>query len=146
MGQIIVKTEAMSIEGKELYPVDTSFWEDLWDHFTSDLEEVVIHCLNEETEPMEELNQISYQTMNGYMHNELTITLTEDNRLYLRNSSIDLVVGGLKWNKMIFYKDGKVYLEINHYGSEITFYFVEKDMLEQVNFIFPITTEVEYIS
>jgi hypothetical protein len=146
MGQIKVTVESMSIEGKEMYPVDTSFWEDLWDHFTNDLEEVVIHCLNEEMDPCEEVNQIAYQTINEYMHNELTVMLNEENRLFLRNSSVDPVVGGLKWNRMLFYKDGKVYLEINHYGSEVIFYQAEEDMIEQVEFILPTTTEVEYIS
>ena len=59
VGNVVVTTEAMSVEGKSSFPIDTSFWEDLWDQYTNEFQEVVIHCWLEELEVLEELNSIT---------------------------------------------------------------------------------------
>ena len=56
MGNVIVTTEAISMEGKSSFAMDTSYWVELWDQYTNEISEVVIHCWKEEEEVIEELS------------------------------------------------------------------------------------------
>lgn len=143
MGNVVVTTEAMSVEGKSSFPVDTSFWEDLWDQYTNEFEEVVIHCWMEELDILEELNSRAVSVQTEGLMKVFTINLTDENRLYFRNYSVD-PKGGLKWFTMFFQQDGVEQMEVGHYGSEIILYKVNKEEAEKFVEIFPKIADSEY--
>lgn len=132
MGNIVVSIETTSTNDKSSFATNTSFWTDLWDNYTSEFQEVVIHCWKEELAAIEELSARAISVMDEGLMKVLTINLNEDNRLFLRSHTID-VNGGLKWFAMFFYVDGDERLEISHYGSEIILYKVDEE--EAKNFI-----------
>ncbi|TQR14058.1 hypothetical protein FG382_10525 [Psychrobacillus lasiicapitis] len=115
----------MSIEGKSSFALDTSFWEDLWDNYTTTFHDVVIHCWKEEEEIIEELRPKAISILNEGLVKVMTVNLNEENHTYFRNNSID-PKGGLKWFMMFFNKDGDERLEIGHYGSEVILYKVDE--------------------
>ena len=143
MGNVIVTTEAMSVEGKSSFPIDTSFWEDLWDQYTNEFEEVVIHCWTEELDVFEELNARAVSVQTEGLMKVITVNLTDENRLFFRNYSVD-PKGGLKWFTMFFQMDGAEHMEIGHYGSEIILYNVDEEEAAKFVEIFPKITDSEY--
>lgn len=120
----------MSIEGKSSFALDTSFWEDLWDNYTTTFQDVVIHCWKEEEEIIEELRPKAISILNEGLVKVITVNLNEENHTYFRNNSID-PKGGLKWFMMFFNKDGDERLEIGHYGSEVILYKVDEENAEK---------------
>lgn len=143
MGNVVVTTEAMSVEGKSSFPIETSFWEDLWDQYTTEFQEVVVHCWMEEIDVFEELNSRAVSVQTEGLMKVVTINLTDENRLYFRNYSVD-PKGGLKWFTMFFHVDGVEQLEIGHYGSEIILYKVNEEEAEKFIEIFPKTADSVY--
>lgn len=143
MGQLVIHVEAMSLAEKESFPTDLSFWEDLWDQYTTKYSEVVIHCWSEEEQVVNELIEKSFEAMNEGLMKVFTVNLNEENRLYFRNYSMD-PKGGLKWFTMFFQENGEEQLEIGHYGSEIIFSNVTEENAEEIKAIFPISTDMEY--
>lgn len=143
LGQLVIQVESMSLEEKTLFPIDLSFWEDLWDQYTTQYSEVVIHCWAEEEDAVNELSEKSFEVMNEGLMKVITVNLNDENRLFFRNYSID-PVGGLKWFTMFFNAEGEEELEIGHYGSEIIFSNVDEEKAEEIKGIFPISTDMEY--
>ncbi|MEI4769200.1 hypothetical protein WAX74_06030 [Psychrobacillus sp. FJAT-51614] len=135
MGNIVITGETISTNEKSSFAMNTSFWIDLWDKYTNEFHEVVIHCWKEELDVIEELSPRAVSVMDEGLIKVLTINLNEENRLFFRNSSIDLK-GGLKWFKMFFHVDGDERLEIGHYGSEIILYKVNEEVANNFVSIF----------
>lgn len=136
MGNITITIESISVEGKSSCPVDTSFWESLWEQYTAEFTELVIHCWMEEQEVVDELAARAVNVMNEGLMKVFTINLSEDNRLFFRNYSID-PKGGLKWFTMFFHVNGDERLEIGHYGAEIILYHVDKEKASEFSALFP---------
>jgi hypothetical protein len=143
VGQLVIKVESMSLEEKAVFPTDLSFWEDLWDQYTNEYSEVVIHCWAEEEEVVNELSEKSFEALNEGLMKVFTVNLNDENRLFFRNYSQD-PIGGLKWFTMFFNTNGEEQLEIGQYGAEIIFSNVDEEKAEEIKAIFPISTEMEY--
>ena len=143
MGNITVTMEAMSVEGKSLCPVETSFWEDLWDQYTADFQEVVVHCWKEEQEAIDELSPRAINVINEGLMKVITVNLSDENRLFFRNYSVD-PRGGLKWFTMFFQVDGEEGLEIGNYGSEIILYNMNEEEKERFISIFSTSAITHY--
>ena len=138
-----VRLETMSTKEKTYFPTSTSYWEDLWDTYTVDFASVEIHCWKEEKHHIEELSPIAARTQDRNLVVELTLTLNEENRTFLRNESSD-INGGLKWFALFFYQEATQMLEIGRYGSEIALYGITEEEGEEFKKIFPEGTEFEY--
>jgi|GEM_PF-5305440 len=136
MGNITVTIESSSVDGKSSCPVDTSFWKNIWEQYTTEFTELIIHCWMEEQEVVDELGARAVNVINEGLMKVFTINLSEDNRLFFCNYSID-PKGGLKWFKMFFHVNGDERLEIGHYGSEITLYNVDKEKATEFSALFP---------
>ncbi|MFJ8066151.1 hypothetical protein ACIQYS_16110 [Psychrobacillus sp. NPDC096426] len=130
MGNVIVTTESMSIDGKSSFASDTSFWTDLWDLYTDEIDDVIIQSWKEEVEVIDELRPKAVSSINEGLVKVMTINLNEENRTYFRNNSID-PKGGLKWFKMFLNTAGDERLEIGHYGAEIILYKVNEEEAEK---------------
>lgn len=135
LGNVIVTTESMSIDGKSSFASDTSFWTNLWDLYTNEIDDVIIQSWKEEVAVIDELKPRSTSSINEGLVKVITINLNEENRTFFRNNSID-PKGGLKWFKMFFNKAGDERLEIGHYGSEIILYKVDEEEAEKFISIF----------
>lgn len=135
MGNIVITLESMSTNEKSSFPSNTDYWSNLWDNYTNDYPEVVIHCWEEETDAIEELSARAVSVLNEGLMKIITVNLNEDNRLFFRNYSSD-PKGGLKWFMMFFHIDGEERLEIGRYGSEIILYKVDEEEAEVFSAIF----------
>ena len=95
MKHVRIHLETTHTENKSSVPIDTSYWEQLWDTYTSDFASVEIHSWLEEREQLEELSKIAANSIEQGLVKAFTITLNEENCNYLRNHSLDSN-GGLK--------------------------------------------------
>jgi hypothetical protein len=143
MKHVRIHLETTHTEKKSSVPVDTSYWETLWDTYTSDFASVEIHCWQEETEQLHELTNLSAQSIDQGLVKSFTITLNEVNRTYLRNHAIDSN-GGIKWFTLFFYKEDIQMMEIAQYGSEIVLYGVDKNEAAEFHTLFPENADAEY--
>lgn len=138
-----VRLETTSTSEKTVFPKSTSYWQELWDTYTTDFVSVEIHCWKEETNHIDELVLIASQNEDQNLVLSFLITLNEENRNFLRNHSVDSN-GGLKWFSLFFYKEATQMLEIGRYGSEIALYGVTEEEGEHFKKIFPEDAEFEY--
>ena len=143
MKHVRIHLETTHTEKKSSVPIDTSYWEKLWDTYTSDFASVEIHSWLEETEQLAELSKIAANSSEQGLVKSFTITLNEENCNYLRNHSIDSN-GGLKWFTIFFYKEDIQMLEIAQYGSEIVLYGVDKKEAAEFETLFPENANAEY--
>lgn len=143
LGNVIVKTESMSVDGKSSFASDTSFWTNLWDLYTNKIDDVIIQSWKEEVEVIDELKPRAMSTINEGLIKVLTVNLNEENRTFFRNNSID-PKGGLKWFKMFLNEAGDERLEIGHYGSEIILYKVDEEEAEKFISIFTSSTTTSF--
>ncbi|MFX3675047.1 MAG: hypothetical protein ACE3JQ_11450 [Paenisporosarcina sp.] len=138
-----VRLETMSTKEKTYFPKSTSYWKELWDTYTTDFVSVEIHCWKEETKQNDEIKPLAALTQDQNLVMSYTITLNEENRIFLRNESID-INGGLKWFTLFFYQEATQMLEIGRYGSEIALYGITEQEGEEFKTLFPEGTEFEY--
>ena len=143
MKHVRIHLETTHTEKKSSVPIDTSYWENLWDSYTRDFASVEIHSWLEETEKLEELSKISANSIEQGLVKAFTVTLNEENCTYLRNHSID-ADGGLKWFTLFFYKEDVQMLEIAQYGSEIVLYGVNEKEAAEFEMLFPEDANAEY--
>ena len=143
MKHVRILLETTHTEKKSSVPIDTRYWEKLWDIYTSDFASVEIHSWLEETEQLEELSKISANSIEQGLVKSFTVTLNEENCNYLRNHSID-DKGGLKWFTLFFYKEDVQMLEIAQYGSEIVLYGVNEKESAEFETLFPDNANAEY--
>lgn len=128
---------------KTSFPTSTSYWQELWDTYTTDFSSVEIHCWKEEPKHIEEIEKIASLIQDQNLIIAYTVTLNEENRSFLRNNSND-ENGGLKWFTLLFYKETTQMLEIGQYGSEISLYGINEKEAESFKAIFPENIESEY--
>jgi hypothetical protein len=143
MKHVRILLETTHTEKKSSVPIDTNYWEKLWDTYTSDFASVEIHSWLEETEQLAELSKIAANSSEQGLVKSFTITLNEENCNYLRNHSMDSN-GGLKWFTIFFYKEDIQMLEIGQYGSEIVLYGVDKKEAAEFETLFPENANAEY--
>ncbi|WP_144514001.1 hypothetical protein [Bacillus sp. FJAT-22090] len=143
LGSAVVTIEAMSTDSKSSFATDTSYWTELWDTYTRDFPEVIIHCWAEEQEAIEELSKRAVSVMNEGLVKVITVNLSEENRNFFRNHSID-PRGGLKWFTMFFNLNGDERLEIGHYGSEIIFDDVDEEDATKFISLFPASSNIHF--
>lgn len=143
MGHVLVSLETTSTDEKTGFPVDLSFWGNLWDCYVVEFQEVIIHCWDEEKAAIEELSVKASNIKDEGLIQIFTLTLTEENRVFLRDNSIDSK-GGLKWFTMFFHEEGDEVIEIGHYGSEIILYKVNEEEADKFSSLFPQTSTIEY--
>ncbi|QFF99770.1 hypothetical protein PB01_13480 [Psychrobacillus glaciei] len=143
MGNVVVKIETMSTEGKSSFPSDVNFWTNLLDNYTNEFQEVVIQCWNEEEHAINELSSRAASTTNEGLIKIFYINLNEENRVFLRNHSVD-PNGGLKWFTMFFNVNGDERLEVSHYGSEIILYKADEEIAKQFISIFSSSITTHY--
>lgn len=143
MGQVTIQLPTISSDSKVGFSEDISYWLNLWDNYINEFQNVVIHCWNEETEAIEELNQITDISVKEGLITSFTLSLTEDTRTFLREHSAD-ANGGLKWFTLFFQIDNENRLVIGHYGSEIVFFFVNKEHAEKFMSLFPETVSSQF--
>ncbi|MET0787461.1 MAG: hypothetical protein ABWX61_01225 [Paenisporosarcina sp.] len=143
MKHITIHLETSSSNHKTSFPTTTSFWQELWDTYTTDFNTVEIQCWKEEQRHVEELEKIASQIQDQNLILEFTITLNEENCAYLRENSID-ENGGLKWFTLLFYKEATQMLEIGQYGSEISLYGIDETEADTFKSLFPESAEAEY--
>jgi len=140
---IRIHLETTHTEKKASIPIDTSYWGEMWDTYTTDFASVEIHCWKEEVDQIHELSNISAQSNDQGLVKSFTISLNNDNRTYLRNHSVDSN-GGLKWFTLYFYKKDVQMLEIAMYGSEIVLYGVDNKEGDQFQELFSRIKHAEY--
>ena len=138
-----VRLETISNNEKTVFPKSTSYWQELWDTYTTDFVSVEIHCWKEETNHIDEIVPIASRTEDQNLVLSMIVTLNEENRNFLRNHSVD-PKGGLKWFSLFFYKEATQMLEIGRYGSEIALYGITEEEGELFKKIFPEDAEFEY--
>ncbi|WP_391202794.1 hypothetical protein [Psychrobacillus sp. L4] len=143
MGNVVVTIETMSTEEKSSFPSNVSFWTNLWDNYTNEFQEVVIQCWKEEEHAISELSSRAASTTNEGLIKIFSINLNEENRVFLRNYSID-PKGGLKWFTMFFNINGDERLEVSHYGSEIILYKADEEKAKQFISIFSSSITTHY--
>jgi hypothetical protein len=143
MKHVRIQLETTHTQKKSSVPLDTSYWTALWDSYTSDFASVEIHCWQEEVHHIQELSNLSAQSIDQGLVKSFTITLNKDNCSFLRNQSIDSN-GGLKWFTIFFYKEDIQMLEIAQYGSEIVLYGVDKNEAAEFQRLFPENADAEY--
>jgi hypothetical protein len=143
MKHVRILLETIQKEKKSSVPIDTSYWEKLWDTYTKDFASVEIHSWLEESEQIEELSKISANSVVQGLGKVFTVTLNEENCTFLRNQSIDSN-GGLKWFTLFFYKEDIQMLEIAQYGSEIVLYGVNEKEAAEFQTLFPENANAEY--
>jgi hypothetical protein len=143
MKHVRILLETIQKEKKSSVPIDTSYWEKLWDTYTKDFASVEIHSWLEESEQIEELSKISANSVVQGLVKVFTVTLNEENCTFLRNQSIDSN-GGLKWFTLFFYKEDIQMLEIAQYGSEIVLYGVNEKEAAEFQTLFPENANAEY--
>lgn len=143
MKHMRVRLETTSNKEKPVFPKSTSYWQELWDTYTTEFVSVEIHCWKEEENQIDELVPIASRNEDQNLVLSFLITLNEDNRNFLRNHSIDSK-GGLKWFSLFFYKEATQMLEVGRYGSEIALYGVTEEEGEIFKEIFPEDAEAEY--
>lgn len=145
MKHIRIHLETTHIANKSSIPIDTSYWEKMWDSYTIDFASVEIHCWKEEVKQIHELSTISAQSEDQGLVKLFTISLNKGNRAYLRNQSVDSS-GGLKWFTLHFYKKDIQMLEIGQYGSEIVLYGVDKKEADEFQELFFEIKHAEYFT
>lgn len=143
MGQVAIHLSAISSDSKTAFAEDTSYWLSIWKDYINEFQSVVIHCWNEETEAIAELDSIAEYTTKEGLITLFTISLTEDNRAFFKEHSVD-PRGGLKWFTLFFQVDGEERLEVGHYGSEIVVYNVDEAQAEKFIALFPETASSHY--
>lgn len=143
MGRVVVNLQSINSDKKTGFPEDISYWLNLWDNYISECKEVIIHCWNEETEELAELqSRDSYSKKEGLI-TSFALSFTDDNKKFLRNHSVD-PKGGLKWFTMLFRVEGEERLEIEYYGSEIVIYKLGEDEAEKFTLLFPSTANTQF--
>ena len=65
MKHVRIQLETTQTEKKSSVPIDTSYWEKLWDTYTTDFASVEIHSWLEEPEQIEELSKISANSVDA---------------------------------------------------------------------------------
>ncbi len=143
MKHIRINLETTQTNHKSSVPLDVSYWEKLWDTYTTDFASIEIHCWKEENVHIQELSPIAAQLEDQGLVKSFTITLNNENRNYLRNHSID-ENGGLKWFTVFFYKEGIQIIEIGQYGSEIAYFGIDKNEAEEFQRLFAQVKHAEY--
>ena len=143
MKHIRILMETTHTQNRSSVPKDVSYWEELWDTYTSDFASVEIHCWQEELHHIEELTKKAAHIVDQGLVKVFTVTLNEENCSFLRNHSKD-DNGGLKWFTLFFYKDDIQMLEIAQYGSEIVLYGVDKKEAAKFEELFPNVKQSEY--
>ncbi|WP_313894484.1 hypothetical protein [Psychrobacillus sp.] len=143
MGQVAIHLPAISSDSKTAFAEDTSYWLNMWEDYINVFQSVVIHCWNEETEAITELDSIAEFTIKEGLITLFTISLTEGNRAFLKEHSVD-PRGGLKWFTLFFQVNGEERLEVGHYGSEIVVYKVDEEQAEKFIALFPESSSSHY--
>lgn len=143
MGQVTIQLPTISSSSKSSFSEDISYWSNLWNRYIHEFQDVIIHCWNEETEVIAKLDSIADLTQKEGLITLFTLSLTEDNRTFLKEHSVD-PRGGLKWFTLFFQVDGEERLEVGHYGSEIVLYRVDEEQAEKFIAIFPETVSSQF--
>lgn len=143
MGHVFVQLQTISTNRKTGFAEDVSHWFTLWDLYTVNMDEVIIHCWEEEKKFIEELSPKAAFIKNEGLITIFTLNLTEENRSFLREHSVDQN-GGLKWFTMFFQKDGEQRLVVSHYGSENVLYQADKEEAERFVSLFSSEVSATY--
>lgn len=130
MGQVTIQLPTISSDSKSSFSQDISYWSNLWNGYIHEFQDVIIHCWNEETEVIAKLDSIADHTQKEGLITLFTLSLTEENRTFLKEHSVD-PRGGLKWFTLFFQVNGEERLEVGHYGSEIVLYRVDEEQAEK---------------
>ncbi|MGG0656620.1 hypothetical protein [Rummeliibacillus pycnus] len=146
MGYIKARVDPEKLKNKKLdfnekYP----YWQELWTNYTKPYSEVQIQNWKEETQAIEELEQISFVSRNEGLVKIQRIMLEDDTRDYLKNKShID---GELKWFSILFHDDEmREGIEVRNHGEEVFFNRITKDEAEPIVEMFEkLQLIVEYV-
>ncbi len=132
MGYIKARVDPEKLKNNDLkFEEKYPYWEDLWTNYTEPYSEVQIQNWKEETQAIQELEQISYVSRSEGLVKIQLVLLEEDTRNYFKEKPhID---GKLKWFSILFHDDDmREGLEIRNYGEEVFFNQVTKEEAEPI--------------